>query len=313
MSETLGRMLQDVLATVAGQALSPEVVFDQKVVAEVTLNDRLTEWTLSDIRLRSQLPEGVQVAGRASFWARTVTNLLRNASRHARSRVVVSLELDHPADGREMVVLRVEDDGPGIPANLREHVFQPLWRGNHGGAGLGLSSVVWSVEQLGGEVHYAGDSALGGAAFEVRVPTALRVAARESAGVNPRALSGLRILVIDDDPAIRSAIGRLLGRAGAEVRELDPGTRPEEDLVADVVSALPDAILLDLHLRDRGGVEVWRRLDEDVKELADRVLFISGAAPGDPEWDEAYRTGRPMLPKPFDLQQLVARVDRFRK
>jgi CheY-like chemotaxis protein/two-component sensor histidine kinase len=313
MSETLGRMLQDVLATVAGQALSPEVSFDPKTVAETTLNDRLNEWTLNDIRLRSRLPEGVLVAGRASFWARTVTNLLRNAARHARSRVLVTLELDHPADGREMVVLRVEDDGPGIPANLRESVFQPLWRGNHGGAGLGLSSVAWSVEQLGGEVHYAGDSKLGGAAFEVRVPTACRVATREPSAVRARALAGLRILLIDDDQAIRAAISRLLGRAGAEVREMDPGSRPEEQLVSDVVSALPDAILLDLHLHDRGGVSVWRRLSKDVPELAQRVLFISGSAPGDPDWEDARTTGRPMLPKPFDLQQLVTLMEEFKR
>ncbi|MBW3628702.1 MAG: response regulator [Gemmatimonadetes bacterium] len=312
MAEALGRMLQDVLATVAGQTVSPELAFDPGAVTETAVNDRLTELGLGDIRLRTRMPAGVQVSGRASFWSRTVVNLLRNAARHARSRVVVSLELECAADGRELVMLRVEDDGPGIPVNLRDSVFQPLWRGDHGGAGLGLSSVTWSVDQLNGEVRYAGDSELGGAAFEVRVPTAKALMTREAPEADARALAGLRLLLVDDDPAVRSALSRLLRRAGAEVRELDPLSRPEEHIVEEMVSSLPDGILLDLHLRDRGGVGLWSRLREHVPQLADRVLFISGSAPGDPLWEEANGTGRPVLAKPFQLQQLIALLDGFR-
>ena len=313
MAEGLGRMLQDVLSTIAGQAVSPEVSFDPKAATEMAVNDRVNELGLGDIRLRARLPVGVQVGGRASFWSRTVVNLLRNAARHARSRVLVTLDLDTLTDGREVVVLRIEDDGPGIPENQRESIFEPLWRGNHGGAaGLGLSSVIWSVEQLRGSVRYAGDSELGGAAFEVRVPTARAVMSREAREAEPQALSGMRLLLVDDDAAVRNALTRLLRRAGAEVRELDPLSRPEEQIVEEMVSSLPDGILLDLHLRDRGGVGLWSRLREDVPQLADRVVFISGSAPGDPLWDEANETGRPLLAKPFELHQLISLVAGFR-
>lgn len=312
MAEGLGRMLQDVLATISGQTVSPEVVFDPRQTTETAVNDRLGELGLGEIRLHARVPAGVRVAGRGSFWTRTVVNLLRNAVRHARSSVLVTLDLDSGPGGREVVVLRVEDDGPGIPVNLRESVFEPLWRGSHGGAGLGLSSVAWSVEQLGGRVDYSGYSELGGAAFEVRVPTARALMTREAPETDPQALAGLRLLLVDDDAAVRGALSRLLRRSGAEVRELDPVARPEEQVVEEMVSALPDGILLDLHLRDRGGVTLWSRLREDVPQLADRVLFISGSAPGDPLWEEANDTGRPVLAKPFELQQLISLIAEFR-
>ena len=72
MAEGLGRMLQDVLATVAGQKVSPEVTFDPRALTEHAVSDRMTELSLGEIRLRARLPEGVQVVGRASFWTRTV-------------------------------------------------------------------------------------------------------------------------------------------------------------------------------------------------------------------------------------------------
>ena len=63
---------------------------------------------------------------------------------------------------------------------------------------------------------------------------------------------------------------------------------------------------------ERGGVGLWRRLQEDLPQLAERVVFISGSARGDPLWDEAERTGRAVLAKPFDVQQLITHVAGFR-
>ena len=306
MAEGLGRMLQDVLATVAGQAVSPEVTFDPRMLTEQTVSDRLAELSLGDVRLRSRLPEGVQVVGRASFWTRSLVNLLRNAARHARSRVLVTLDTGCDERGREIVVLRVEDDGQGVPAELRESIFQPLYRGNNGGAaGLGLSSVVWSLKQLGGSVRYATDSELGGAAFEMCVPTARTVGARQPPASEAKELKGLRVFVVDDEDGVRASIERLLGLSGAEVRSIDPRYRPEEQILDDIVRFIPDRILMDLHLHDRGGVGLWRRLQHDLPHYADRVVFISGSGPGDPEWDAARGTGRPLLAKPFGLSQLI--------
>jgi hypothetical protein len=107
-------------------------------------------------------------------------------------------------------VLRIEDDGPGVPPDRREEIFRPLVRGGDGGVGLGLSSVVWATGQLGGEVSYAPGGVLGGAAFEIRVPMARRTTSpRGIAGV-PAAkyLDRMRIVLIESDPSVRRSLKR---------------------------------------------------------------------------------------------------------
>ncbi|XXY50182.1 ATP-binding protein [Sorangium sp. So ce269] len=99
-----------------------------------------------------------------------VRNLLDNAARYAASRVIVTTEIDD----RE-VVLRVDDDGPGIPEQDRARVFERFTRvassrsRDAGGAGIGLALVQRITDQHGGAVR-AGRSPQGGARLEVRLP-----------------------------------------------------------------------------------------------------------------------------------------------
>ena len=83
------------------------------------------------------------VRGSREQLVRLVRNLLENAERHARTRVEVSVCADH--DGVELVV---SDDGPGVPAEQRERIFERFVRldeararDDGGGSGLGLSIV----------------------------------------------------------------------------------------------------------------------------------------------------------------------------
>jgi signal transduction histidine kinase len=99
-----------------------------------------------------------------------VDNLLENAIRHGGSTVRVTLRR---LDG-ESLLLSVEDDGPGIPSVDREHIFERFQRGSGAvgpGSGLGLALVAQQASLHGGGVE-VGDSPLGGASFEVRLPLA---------------------------------------------------------------------------------------------------------------------------------------------
>ncbi len=96
---------------------------------------------------------------------RLVTVLVDNAIRHGREggRVRVTVR-----PGR----LLVEDDGPGIRPEHRDRVFNRFWRGADaapGGSGLGLAIASWIAERHGGRI-IVGDSTLGGASFDVRLP-----------------------------------------------------------------------------------------------------------------------------------------------
>lgn len=302
LAGSVGSILRDLLTVADGGTVSPEVGFSPRAVTEATVAQRVLELSSRTVRLRTDISEDARVHGFASFWARILGNLLSNAARHARSEVLVELR----GIGHE-VVLRVEDDGPGVDIGARDRIFEPLYSGEGGGVGLGLSSVAWLAERLGGEIRYVSGATLGGAAFEVRVPLT-----RNRGGLTPVAvrevIRGLDLMLIDDDESVRRALGRLLRRVGAEVRELDPGAEPEERLLDIVVEAFPDVLLLDLRLGQKGGTTLWRKLKDRNPELAAKVIFVSGAAPGDPDWEDASTTGQPLLGKPFHLQQLAEAV-----
>jgi signal transduction histidine kinase len=113
---------------------------------------------------------GGRVVGDRKQLARLVANLLENGVRHAQSRLSVTLMQE--GDG---VVLRVDDDGIGIPEEERERVFERFVRlqeardRDSGGGGLGLAIVAEVSEVHGGKVRVL-ESPLGGARFEVRLP-----------------------------------------------------------------------------------------------------------------------------------------------
>jgi signal transduction histidine kinase len=112
-----------------------------------------------------------RVQGDRSALARLVRNLADNAARHARSTVGVSV-----TNGDGEAVVRVDDDGPGVPVADRDRVFERFTRLDEGrargagGAGLGLALVRAVAVAHGGSVRVL-DAPLGGARFEVRLPT----------------------------------------------------------------------------------------------------------------------------------------------
>ena len=117
--------------------------------------------------------EPVQLCGDARLLEQVVRNLVHNALGHARGTVRVSTS----AVGDDVAVLAVEDDGPGVPEDRREDIFERFVRldvsrgRDHGGVGLGLAIVSEIVGAHGGRVR-VGDSPSGGARFVVELPIA---------------------------------------------------------------------------------------------------------------------------------------------
>ncbi|MDQ3556401.1 MAG: hybrid sensor histidine kinase/response regulator [Gemmatimonadota bacterium] len=259
-----------------------------------------------EVRFRADAPADLEVPGRASFLRRIAGNLLRNALRHARSRIVTTVAPETRA-GRAGVLLSVEDDGGGVPAELRDSLFRPGVHGGHGGSGLGLASVSWAARQLGGTVAVGDGGELGGARFEVWLPT-VRARTALPAVVTDAGLAGCCVVLIDDDASIRRVFARLFGRAGARVVALAPEDADGEAWWAEIEQAEPDVILLDLELGGWDGVAVWESLCRRAPALAERAVFVSGAEGGERGDAAARRTGRPVLSKALDVMELVARV-----
>jgi two-component system, OmpR family, sensor kinase len=124
-------------------------------------------------RIESHLEGPLPLEGNPDELHRLVRNLLENAIRHTPEKTTV--ELTARRDGDE-ALLEVLDDGPGIPADMEDEVFDRFVRGDGpadtasgGGSGLGLAIVRAVAESHGGTVS-AGRSTYGGARFSVRLP-----------------------------------------------------------------------------------------------------------------------------------------------
>jgi two-component system OmpR family sensor kinase len=119
-------------------------------------------------------PEGatsVTVQGSSRLLRRAVRNLLENAGRHGAGQVTLYLRLKGA-----VVTIQVQDQGPGVPAALRERIFEPFFRlpgasERDGGVGLGLALVRSIALRHRGQVRCT-DGPSGGACFELQLPLA---------------------------------------------------------------------------------------------------------------------------------------------
>lgn len=171
-SAELSTLLRDVVAALRGGVVSPEVTFLPQPLVERCIRRFLGISRPVEIRLGADLPADVQVHGRASFLARAVNALLAHAARHGRGRVWIQLALDGEND--PVVVLTVEDDGPGFDPGVSAARLDAPARSGLEAWDPGLGGAAWAVAQLGGTMRHRPAERLGGACFEVRLP-ALRV------------------------------------------------------------------------------------------------------------------------------------------
>ena len=121
-----------------------------------------------DIAERTDL-DALTVRGVPRLLRRAIRNLLENARRYGAGEIETELS----ADGAHARV-RVNDRGPGVPAALRERIFEPFYRlpgasEREGGVGLGLALVKSIVERHGGRVRCEGRDG-GGASFVIELP-----------------------------------------------------------------------------------------------------------------------------------------------
>lgn len=175
-SADLNLMMRDTLEAVQGRTLSPEVRFEVASVVERAVRRYFPASRGVEVRLKTDIPDGVEVEGRASFLLRSVMNLLSNAMRHCRSEVQVGVSVDDPRrmdeDAEAVVCIDIEDDGAGLDLARAATLFEPAPFGDAEGVGMGLSAVAWMVGQLGGWVRHRPGDELGGACFEIRLPVA---------------------------------------------------------------------------------------------------------------------------------------------
>jgi two-component system, OmpR family, osmolarity sensor histidine kinase EnvZ len=157
--EEMDRMIGGYLAFARGEGTEQaEAVNLAAILDDVAMGARRAGASLD-----LDVPADLTLKLRADAVRRAVTNLVDNARRHARHVVLAAV-----AQGRSVLVT-VDDDGPGIPADRRESVFRPFESGSSGGTGLGLTIARDIVRAHGGEIVLE-DSPLGGLRARIRLP-----------------------------------------------------------------------------------------------------------------------------------------------
>ena len=206
----------------------------------------------------------------------------------------------------DYVALRVTDTGPGIPESVLPHVFEPFSATAVPGrpAGLGLASLVGTVEQAGGHVEVERTGA-GGTTFLVLLPRADEAPAVVASEAAAGSLDGSeRILLVEDEPAVLELVRRTLESFGYTV--LHASTPDRAVRAMQESGARVDLLLTDIVMPEMNGRELATQLRG--LDPALRVLFMSGHG------DDAV-TERGLLPadealitKPFSPTALAARV-----
>ncbi|WP_294262090.1 PAS domain-containing protein [uncultured Sphingomonas sp.] len=203
--------------------------------------------------------------------------------------------------------LCVADTGAGMPPDVVRRAFEPFFttKAVGKGTGLGLSQVFGFVRQSGGHVRI--DSTPGeGTSVHLYLPCAAAeaTAPRDRVAADrepPRARPGERVLVVEDEERVRSFSVEALRDLGYGVDAAASG--PEALAVIDA-GLRPSLLFTDMVMPDMTGRELADAARRRVPDL--RVLFTSGYTRE--QRAEGIPGGPPLLPKPFNLQQLADRV-----
>jgi PAS domain S-box-containing protein len=260
-------------------------------------------------------PLAPPVRGDAARLQQVIWNLLTNAIKFTPAGGAVRAALER-ADSHVEVV--VSDTGAGIPPEFLPHVFERFRQADgsitrrHGGLGLGLAIVKQLAELHGGTVRAKSAGEGHGATFAMSLPGLPPEephAATGSGRDNPcdrTDLTGVRVLVVDDEPDAREVVKRLLGECGAAVTT---ACSAEEALDA-LRRERPDVLVSDIGMPGVDGYELLRRvraLGRDRGGDVPAVALTAFARPDDRL--RALRAGYQLhLAKPVDVPELYAVV-----
>ncbi len=287
----IGKVVHDAAASVETAAKAKDITVDLRVAAD-------TGVVIADPTRLQQI-----------LW-----NLLNNAIKFTPAGGAVSLESWRSGDSLR---IEVSDTGEGIAPEFLPCIFEPFRQAEqastrvHGGLGLGLAIVRYLVEAHGGSITASSPGKGKGATFHIEMP--LRAQAANDKTRMPRGtkepsqmpLSGVSVLVIDDDRDSREFVRLVLERSSARVEEAES---PQQAF--DVVSrAQPDLIVTDIAMPEMDGYEFVRILRSRIA-AAPPVIALS-AFPRQMARDASLFSA--YLTKPIEPEQLIEAVSRIHK
>jgi two-component system NtrC family sensor kinase len=307
-AERAARIVRNLL-TFARKRQSTRMLVDVNQVVRETLSLRTYEQRVSNITLIEALASGLPpVFADGHQIKQVLLNLVINAeqamlSSHGRGTLVIRTWYD---DEKGSVQVEINDDGPGVPAEVQSRIFDPFFTTKEvgKGTGLGLSVAYALVKEHGGRIWLRSEGE--GTSFYVELPVTVRTdpapaETSASANVSLDPFKGARVLVVEDEPALALAVAEALVDAGFVVDRAGDG----EEGLSRLAEQSYELIVCDLKMPRIDGVQFYRAMAAATPALARRVIFVTGDVAGTDAERFLDETGCRWLSKPFRLGDLL--------
>lgn len=240
--------------------------------------------------------------------AQVIINLVTNADQAIRAAGAEGIIHINARHNQEIVEISVVDNGPGVPAGIRNRIFDPLFTTKEVGKGTGIGLAFCHRVLTAHNGYIRLDETREGASFTIGLPIAGETASEahhEASGADE--FIRARVLVVDDEPEVAGFIGEVLSREGLAVDSAESA----EAALALIQTHAYALILTDLNMPGMGGKGLFEALSKDNPALAARIGFITGDTMSAQARRFLDESGRPCLEKPVspaDLRQLVRQM-----
>ncbi len=254
-----------------------------------------------------RLASDCHAAGDGDLLRQALSNIISNAI-HALEDLPGDrqLEVGCTSEGRQ-TLLWVRDNGRGIPQKHLANIFLPFYttKERERGTGLGLFIAGNIIDSHGGEIRVESGSGAG-TTFRIRLSAAARTDRPGAAARDAERKPGARILVVDDEEAIRDSLKDLLTRKGHAV---DTAASSPEALSMLKQSAY-QIIVCDFRLHEVNTADLYEQM-ENRDEAIRKTIFITGDRSSEKVSDFLTSTNAHCLTKPFRPQELFTKIEQI--
>ena len=203
--------------------------------------------------------------------------------------------------------ISIADDGPGIPADIQRRIFDPFFTTKDAGegTGLGLTICYGIIDEHGGRI-WTEDRPEGGAVFHIELPVGVEeerespTGSGSTPGTAVSAVSGRRVLIVDDEVSIRQLLSEILTLDHHSVAVASSGIEAAD--LAERESF--DVIITDMKMPGMDGASFYRQVRQRDPQQARRIIFITGDTVSPDTRAFLQRVSNPVLAKPFKIGPL---------